>query len=405
MSRNVLVTAAVSGVLSMVGGPAHADAVGNSAVTNSPGVVSGNSAQVPVHVPVNVCGNTVNVIGLLNPAFGNTCANRSGMKAGKGAGATAASKVSNSPGVGSGNNAQVPVHVPVNLCGNTVDGIAGLNPAFGNDCANESGGAAAGTTGTTGASAESVVSHSPGVVSGNNAQVPVHVPVNLCGNTVDGIAGLNPAFGNDCENGSAKAPAGNTGTTGASAASVVSHSPGVISGNGVEVPVHVPVNVCGNTADLIGALNPAFGNDCANGPAAQTPPVTQPPADQPPVIEPPADQPPADEPPADEPPADEPPADEPPADEPPADEPPADEPPADEPPADEPPADEPPADEPPVTQPPVTQPPANQPPTKPTPPSKPKPGKPTTTPAKPKPSKPTAPAPHKPGKPTGKPIG
>ena len=27
--------------------------------------------QVPVHVPVNVGGNTVNVIGLLNPAFGN----------------------------------------------------------------------------------------------------------------------------------------------------------------------------------------------------------------------------------------------------------------------------------------------------------------------------------------------
>ncbi|HEY3483437.1 MAG TPA: chaplin, partial [Streptomyces sp.] len=34
--------------------------------------------QVPVHVPVNVCGNTVNVIGLLNPAFGNQCQNISG---------------------------------------------------------------------------------------------------------------------------------------------------------------------------------------------------------------------------------------------------------------------------------------------------------------------------------------
>ncbi|MGW7413375.1 chaplin [Streptomyces sp. NPDC054863] len=27
--------------------------------------------QVPVHVPVNATGNTVNVIGALNPAFGN----------------------------------------------------------------------------------------------------------------------------------------------------------------------------------------------------------------------------------------------------------------------------------------------------------------------------------------------
>ncbi|MDZ8226300.1 chaplin [Nostoc sp. ChiVER01] len=37
--------------------------------------LSGNVVQVPVHIPVNVCGNTVNVIGLLNPAFGNTCVN------------------------------------------------------------------------------------------------------------------------------------------------------------------------------------------------------------------------------------------------------------------------------------------------------------------------------------------
>ncbi|TQK43648.1 small secreted domain DUF320 [Streptomyces sp. SLBN-118] len=38
---------------------------------NSPGVLSGNVVQVPVHVPVNVVGNTVNVVGALNPAFGN----------------------------------------------------------------------------------------------------------------------------------------------------------------------------------------------------------------------------------------------------------------------------------------------------------------------------------------------
>lgn len=41
----------------------------------SPGVLSGNVVQVPIHIPVNVCGNTVNVIGLLNPAFGNACIN------------------------------------------------------------------------------------------------------------------------------------------------------------------------------------------------------------------------------------------------------------------------------------------------------------------------------------------
>ena len=31
--------------------------------------------QVPVNVPVNICGNTVAMIGNLTPAFGNTCVN------------------------------------------------------------------------------------------------------------------------------------------------------------------------------------------------------------------------------------------------------------------------------------------------------------------------------------------
>ncbi|MET7284479.1 chaplin [Streptomyces sp. NPDC005573] len=61
----------------MVGGAglAMADAGAQGAAAGSPGVLSGNVIQVPVNIPVNVCGNTIDVIGLLNPAFGNTCAN------------------------------------------------------------------------------------------------------------------------------------------------------------------------------------------------------------------------------------------------------------------------------------------------------------------------------------------
>ncbi|MEV7561024.1 chaplin [Streptomyces sp. NPDC048331] len=56
-------------------GSAAADSLAEGAAVGSPGVLSGNLLQVPVHVPVNVCGNTVNVVGLLNPAFGNVCVN------------------------------------------------------------------------------------------------------------------------------------------------------------------------------------------------------------------------------------------------------------------------------------------------------------------------------------------
>ncbi|MER6214597.1 MULTISPECIES: chaplin [unclassified Streptomyces] len=56
-------------------GAASADAQAEGAAVGSPGVLSGNLVQVPVHVPINVCGNSVNVIGALNPAFGNVCLN------------------------------------------------------------------------------------------------------------------------------------------------------------------------------------------------------------------------------------------------------------------------------------------------------------------------------------------
>ncbi|MFC5801033.1 chaplin [Streptomyces formicae] len=71
------VALAGSGAALIMGGAgmAVADSGANGAAANSPGVGSGNVVQVPVHVPVNVCGNTVNVVGALNPAFGNTCAN------------------------------------------------------------------------------------------------------------------------------------------------------------------------------------------------------------------------------------------------------------------------------------------------------------------------------------------
>ncbi|WP_019545042.1 chaplin [Streptomyces sulphureus] len=55
--------------------PALADSGASGGAANSPGVLSGNVVQIPVHVPVNACGNTIDVVGVLNPAFGNTCVN------------------------------------------------------------------------------------------------------------------------------------------------------------------------------------------------------------------------------------------------------------------------------------------------------------------------------------------
>ncbi|MFI2032338.1 chaplin [Streptomyces buecherae] len=77
--KNIKRAAAVTimmGGLAMAGaGVASADSAARGAATASPGVGSGNQIQVPVHVPVNACGNSVNVVGVLNPTFGNFCTN------------------------------------------------------------------------------------------------------------------------------------------------------------------------------------------------------------------------------------------------------------------------------------------------------------------------------------------
>ncbi|MGW2343305.1 chaplin [Streptomyces sp. NPDC001661] len=70
-------TAAAAGIAVLgTAGLAAADTDPFGVAQNSPGVVSGNNLQIPVHVPVNACGNSLNVVGLLNPAGGNLCVNK-----------------------------------------------------------------------------------------------------------------------------------------------------------------------------------------------------------------------------------------------------------------------------------------------------------------------------------------
>ncbi|WP_128803524.1 MULTISPECIES: chaplin [unclassified Streptomyces] len=239
--KGLMTVAAATGVLAAAGGYAHADSGASGSSSNSPGVLSGNTVQVPVHVPVNVCGNTVDVVGVLNPAAGNSCANESGGGSSHGHGGSRAhGHASDSPGVGSGNLVQVPVDVPVNVCGNSVDVVGVLNPAAGNSCANESGGGS--SHGHGGSRAHGHASDSPGVGSGNQVQVPVDVPVNVCGNSIDVIGIGNPAKDDDCTNGGSggghKTPPGGHETTPPGNPSEPTHpgTPSTPPGTGGETP-------------------------------------------------------------------------------------------------------------------------------------------------------------------------
>ncbi|MER6092115.1 chaplin [Streptomyces bluensis] len=186
LSKGMVAAAAATGILSLYNTSALADSSAQGAAEGSAGVLSGNTVQAPVHIPINVCGNTVEIVGVGNAAFGNSCANEykeskesksrdasrhadSEGEEGKGArgpeslarggsqqrgaseerttsdkdepsGASARGVALGSPGIGSigsGNVIQAPVELPVNICGNTGNVLALLNGTFGSKCANE----------------------------------------------------------------------------------------------------------------------------------------------------------------------------------------------------------------------------------------------------------------------------
>lgn len=75
IAKAVVLSTAAAAAVAGTSGVAFADADAKAAAVGSPGVLSGNVLQIPVHIPVNLCGNTIDIIGLLNPTFGNTCVN------------------------------------------------------------------------------------------------------------------------------------------------------------------------------------------------------------------------------------------------------------------------------------------------------------------------------------------
>ncbi|MFF9686769.1 chaplin [Streptomyces sp. NPDC014623] len=171
VTRKGLITmAAAGGVLALGGGYAHADAGAAGAASSSPGVLSGNSIQVPIDVPVNVCGNSVDVGGLLNPTSGNDCGN----------------------GSSDSGHAYTPD-------GGSPSGRDSGSRASGHEDVRDSG-AGTGRHRASGTSAQAETTGSPGILSGNQVQVPVEIPLNVCGNSITVGGLLNPVFGNTCEN-------------------------------------------------------------------------------------------------------------------------------------------------------------------------------------------------------------
>ncbi|MEU1425222.1 MULTISPECIES: chaplin family protein [unclassified Kitasatospora] len=73
------------------------------------------------------------------------------------------------------------------------------------------------------------------------------------------VISTGPAFAGDCDGvgHSAAAAELSSGTTcvntgGAYASGVVTGSPGVLSGNQIQIPISIPINICGNGVSILG---------------------------------------------------------------------------------------------------------------------------------------------------------
>ncbi|MFC8075843.1 chaplin family protein [Streptomyces sp. NPDC057307] len=240
IGKGLLTAAAASSVLTMTSG--YAQATGGAATAaGSPGLLSGNSVQAPVEVPVNVCGNTVNPVGVGNPTMGNSCGNSSGA------------------------HAAPPRHRPAHH-------------------------------------APPVAPRAEPATHVVPAQAPPAGPSRTGhDNDNDNDASSTHGAANPREQGGGSAPAkgghhaDHADDGGSSASGAATNSPGLLGGNLVQAPLDIPLNACGNSVDLVGLLNPAFGNGCANDsddatPEAPVPPGPHAPVDPPAPSTPPVDR-------------------------------------------------------------------------------------------------------------------
>lgn len=229
-----------------------AGAVASAVTGGGGGVLTGNVVEAPVHAPLNVCGVAVTGLGGANGASGDICVNGPDVAGGTTTSASAAT--GGDRGALNDNVVQVPVTLPANVCGDTVtvggdgDGVRDIL------CANEGP--------ATSSTAHAHTADADGIGNANIVQVPVDLPVNLCGVTANAVGSHDPAADVHCVNGGPAAPWGPR--VGAGAAAAASGSSGIADANIVQVPVQAPLDVCGDTLNVIGSFNPAVGDLCVN---------------------------------------------------------------------------------------------------------------------------------------------
>jgi hypothetical protein len=301
-SLNVGVLSA--GFLLVSGGAAHADwTTGYNA-----GLLNGNQFDTTLQMPVNVCGNSIAVLGF---ASANCDGGAAAIKT-ESASATESATTEDwttgyNAGALNGNQFDTTLQVPVNVSGNAVSLLGFSN-------ASSSGGATAikgnlasdddddrgrrhrhggngggqgngdygqgqnnggydadamgdySTEGTANRTEDWTSGYNAGVLNGNQFASTVQTPINVSGNAIAllGFAGAS-------SQGGAWAVKGESATTESAAATESDHTTGynagLLNGNQFDSTVQVPINLCGNAIAVLGfaSANCGGGATAING--------------------------------------------------------------------------------------------------------------------------------------------
>jgi hypothetical protein len=228
--RRSLQVGIVSAGLVLVGATA-AQADSDLTSIGNLGIANGNQLYAPIQVPIDVCGNALGVLGNAQAS----CKGGSSARLHKLGDATSIGNA----GILNGNQAIVPIQVPVDVCGNAL-GVAG------NAAANCKGGSEASIghkrTRKSAGLPDATSIGNFGIANGNQLYAPIQVPIDVCGNAL-GVLGNAQA---SCKGGSRATLRG-----GRSDLTSIGNA-GILNGNQAYLPIQVPVEVSGNALGLLG---------------------------------------------------------------------------------------------------------------------------------------------------------
>ncbi len=282
-SLNVGVLSA--GFLLVSGGAAHADwTTGYNA-----GLLDGNQLDTKLQMPVDVSGNALGLLGFADAQSGGGAVANTESGTTESANSTESWTTGFNGGILNGNQLSNTLQVPVNVCGNSiavlgfanascgggaVANTGGMHAHHGGESAliektgHHHGGGMAGANGWGGASANSngggnwTTGYNAGVLNGNQASTTIQVPIDLCGNAI-AVAGFSSA---SCSGGAWANAESATTESARTEDHTTGFNAGIANGNQLQTVLQAPINVCGNSIAVLGFSSAS----CGGGAVANT---------------------------------------------------------------------------------------------------------------------------------------